>query len=189
MGCGKTIRYTGQQLDSLFPSPLMLFGPIVERPGIDVLRDQILAPIELSHVIDSDNVRVIQGRRHSCFPLESPHICGIGQLAGKKLDSDWPVELGIERAKHLAHAALSQGPFDLVRPDLEAGGYWRDGRFEETFDAFPGRTVQIAISAWLRQQRFDFPPQFRIRPRQKCCTLALLTLQDRVVQFLDLFEA
>jgi hypothetical protein len=96
-------------------------------PSVDEFGHQILPAFKLAHVVDREDVRVIQRRRHLRFLLKVAACGGIGQFVGKKLDGDGPVQLGVVRANHHAHASLADGSLDAIRPQLESGHKRRHG--------------------------------------------------------------
>jgi hypothetical protein len=55
--------------------------------AIDELGDQILRAFELAHIVDCEDVRVVERRRQLCFALEAPAALGVGEPIGQELDT------------------------------------------------------------------------------------------------------
>ena len=99
MGGGQTIGDAGQQLGDILPIARLPLNPVLERAAVDEFGHQILPAVEFTYVIDGEDVRMIERRRHLRLALKSPASCRIGEVVGEELDRHGPVELGIDSPK------------------------------------------------------------------------------------------
>jgi hypothetical protein len=104
MRCGEAIRDAGQQVDRLAPAMCAL-RPVPKRPAIDELGDEILTALDFIGVVHGEDVRMIERGRRLRFALEAPARGRVGDVAGEELDRNGPLELGVQRPIHDAHAA------------------------------------------------------------------------------------
>ena len=68
----QTISDAGQQLGDILPIPRLPLSPRFESAAVNELRHQILPAGKFTHVIDAENMRMIERRRHLRFALKSP---------------------------------------------------------------------------------------------------------------------
>ena len=72
-----------------------------------------------SHVIDRNNVGMVQRRNRSRLLLEPPQTVGIiGERSWKDLQRHIAQKTSVARAIHLSHAAGADERTDFVRPEL-----------------------------------------------------------------------
>jgi hypothetical protein len=94
---------------------------LCEALSFDVLEDEVGDPIGFADVVQSANMRVIQTRGRTGFPLESPESVPMGFEAGRQdLDGDRAAEAQVSPAIDLAHSARAQRRKDLVRAQTRA---------------------------------------------------------------------
>ena len=86
MSCGERIGHAEQQLPNLSPGSLLRCGPVPQRAAFQILHDQVLPVLPLSHIMNSENMRMIQRRCCLRFPLETSASGGVGQIAREKFD-------------------------------------------------------------------------------------------------------
>ena len=92
--------------------------PIGQRRPLDQFQDQRRHAVGLFQPVDAADVRVIQRRERSRFPLESIDPLRIQEEGVRKdLDRHVATKLRVVRAVDLAHAAGPEGGQNLVRPD------------------------------------------------------------------------
>ena len=99
------VGYAGQHLHRLAPRMFLLFGPGMKCPAVHEFGYQVLPALEITGVVDSQNVRMVERGGHLCLTLKAVTGRGVGQLRRQELDRHRPVELGIDGAKHFTHAA------------------------------------------------------------------------------------
>jgi hypothetical protein len=96
---------------------------IRERRPLDELHDQRRPRAAVFEAVDLCDVGMAQRRQHSRFTLEAGEPVRIaGERLGKDLDGDAPVEAGVARGIHLAHAAFAKRRHDLVDANASAVG-------------------------------------------------------------------
>jgi hypothetical protein len=117
---GKTVGDADQQIDDLAPRPILGLRPLPQGPGVDEFRDEVLLAFDLPDVVDSQNVWMIQRRRHLRLALKPPASAQIQKVIGKEFDGDGPVQLRIDGAINDTHAAFAERRFDAIRTDLGA---------------------------------------------------------------------
>ena len=92
-----------------------------KRLAIDQLLHHVVpAVVGLTNFVDRDDVGMVQRRRGTSLAQEA--FDGGSRLAAlpEHLHGDGPVERGVERAVHLAHAATPEQPVNPVLGDLGA---------------------------------------------------------------------
>ncbi len=95
------------------------FDAIGERRAGHQLHDQST----VFDAVDGGDAGVIERRQHAGFALKAGQTFGIaGDGRGENLDGDVALELRVEGAVHLAHAALADHRKDFVVAELVAGG-------------------------------------------------------------------
>ena len=190
---GEPIGDTGQQLDGLAPAALRSSRPIPERAAVDELGDQILPALELARVVHRDDVRVIERRGGLGFALEAAARGRVGELVGKKLDRDRPIEFGIERPIDHTHAAGAERRLHLVHAEPKAGQDRRRRLAQHLRCDVSGGPVQKILRARrATQKRLHFEPEAIIAAAfglQERVTLARWSFERRVVEPLDLAPA
>jgi len=88
--------------------------PLRERLTFDELQHQVPVAVGLFEPVNAADVRVIQRSEHLGLMLEAGEAIGIGgEIGGQDLDGDLPVEFGIGREIHHAHAAPAEFTQDL----------------------------------------------------------------------------
>jgi hypothetical protein len=93
---------------------------LAKRLPLDELHRDVEAAFGFSNVVHRDDVRVVERRGGSGFPLEARHPVGIRrQAAGKHLDRHLATKPRIDRPVHLAHAAGRKTADDFVPSDFE----------------------------------------------------------------------
>ena len=75
----------GQQLRHILPAHLSRLRPGFEGTPVDEFGHQILPAFKLAHIVDREDVRVIQRRRHLRFLLKAAACGGVGQFVGRNL--------------------------------------------------------------------------------------------------------
>jgi hypothetical protein len=105
---GESVGDAGEQFDDVPPRSLFGAAPGAERPAIDILGDQILTSLMLAHVVDGDDVGMVERGGHLSLALKAPSRRRIRQLVGENLHRDVAIQFGIAGAIHLAHPARSQ---------------------------------------------------------------------------------
>ena len=116
----QTVRDAGQEFHNFAPGAGLGPAPGAQRASINVFGNQILASLELAGVIDRNDMRMVQRRCGLRFPLKTAAGRGIGQLIGKDLHGDGPVQLRVERFVNDAHAAFTDLRLDHIGADLPA---------------------------------------------------------------------
>ena len=84
------------------------------------LRDDIGCALVGADIVDSEDVRVVQGAGGAGLLLEPTETVGISGLLGEDLDRDLTLEAGVASPVNLAHAARAEQPHDLVRAESRA---------------------------------------------------------------------
>jgi len=82
MGGCQAIGDTGQQLGHVLPTARLPLNPVLERTAVDEFGGQILPAVEFAHVVDSENMRMIERRRHLRLALKAAAGSRVGQVAG-----------------------------------------------------------------------------------------------------------
>src|SRR5450432_3869915 len=100
-------------LNSILEHLIGCKGPLVQSAGkslsFQVFHHQIVDSIVVTHIVESTDVRMIQGRDRACFAVES--LLGLRvfrKMRRKNLDGDDALEPCIQRTINLAHAASSE---------------------------------------------------------------------------------
>src|SRR4029453_3378125 len=73
------------------------------------------------HVVDGENVRVVQGAGGAGLLLEAAELLAIGDLLEENLDRDLALQAGVTGAVDLTHRPRAEQPHDLVRAESRAG--------------------------------------------------------------------
>ena len=109
VGLGQGIRDPAPDPDdvSLLQRPRR--HPGAEVFPVDVLHDDVVDPISLTNIINGGDVRVVDRRRGASLRLETtPAIRVSGDILGKDLDRDRPIETGIHCQIDLTHPTLTE---------------------------------------------------------------------------------
>src|SRR5580704_14373224 len=114
----------------------------------------MLPAVKFTHVIDAENMRMIERRRHLRFALKSPASRRIRQVVGEELDRDRAVEPAVDSPKHNAHPSGADSVLEPVLAKLYARAWKRCG--EQFRLAFPSRAVEQVRAGRLRQHGLDF---------------------------------
>ena len=94
---------------------------LVEALALQVLHDQEVDPVLPADVVEDTDVGVVEGGDGAGLTLEAlPQRRAPGEVGGKDLDGDGPVEARVPRAIDLAHAAGAERSGDLVRAEPRA---------------------------------------------------------------------
>ena len=88
--------------------------PRPERLAFDQFHDQE----RRADIVERADVRMVERGQRQRFAAKAQTECG-----SRHFDRDWPVESGVQPAKHLAHAAAAQQLVDTIvseqAPDLQ----------------------------------------------------------------------
>ena len=117
---GKAICHSKQQLHDVLPGTLFGAGPVFESAAVDEFSNQELTPFEFAGIVYREDMRMIQRRSHLRFALEAAAGGAVGDIAGKKLHSNGPVESCVQRAIDHTHAPFTHLGFDAVGTQFES---------------------------------------------------------------------
>src|SRR6476660_2285847 len=97
-------------LNSILEHLIGCKGPLVHSAGkslsFQVFHHQIVDSILVAYVVESTDVRMVQGRDRACFAVKSLlGLRALRKMRRKNLDGDDALEPCIQRAINLAHAA------------------------------------------------------------------------------------
>src|SRR5215467_13034211 len=96
---------------------------LTQRAAFKQLCHQIWHSLMCTHLVDGDDVRMIEGCGGPCLLLKTPQTLRIMRgVSGYDLDGDVAFELRVVRAVHLAHAAGAERGKDLVGTEFRARG-------------------------------------------------------------------
>ena len=85
------------------------------------LEHEIGRTLVRTHVVDREQVRVVERPRRLRLLLESPETIGIAaRRVAQDLDRHFPRQPRVPRPVHLAHAPRPEGRQDLVGPEPHA---------------------------------------------------------------------
>ena len=87
--------------------------PIRQRTALDIFHRKKRRALVLSHLINLDDVRVMQTRGRLCLRPETRQLVR-PVMTGEHLERDEAVQFFLPGAKNHAHAAASEFAFDLV---------------------------------------------------------------------------
>ncbi len=91
--------------------------------ALQILHDQIGGSILASHVVQDANVRMIQRRDGTSFPLEALFGFWIfREMRRENFDRNRAIQTSVARAIHFAHAASSQRRLDFVWTEFRPSG-------------------------------------------------------------------
>ena len=161
--------------------------PFSQALGESVALDQLHHQVIGAHIVQSADMRVIEGRNGLGFALESSTELLIGDL-----DRDGPAQARVTGFIDLAHPAFAQTALNFIRP------YWGSGLqfpFAELHQQARRDLVERLYGiagAILREQRDYFPVQFFIGPAcrgKKGLPLGWGAFPRRVVQLLNLLHS
>ena len=121
---------------------------VSKRVSVHELQREGMDPVALLEAVDARDVRVIEGREHPGFALETRDSLGVcGEHLGQDLQRHTALQPGILRQLDLAHAAGPDHVHDLVRADSSA---WADTHFLEVgalYGSAPSASADWLISA------------------------------------------
>src|SRR5262249_45606653 len=84
-------------------------NPLGESLPLDKFENEETRAIHFLNVVDGGNVRMIQSCKDFSFPLKPAHpVCITSELFGQNLYRNFPFQLGVPSAIHLAHAAFAE---------------------------------------------------------------------------------
>ena len=109
---------TCQDLHSLLPCALLLFGPGLQCPAVHELGHQVLASLKLAYVVHRNDVRMAQRGSQLRFALRSTGVRSVGRIVKENLDGHGPLEPDIRGAVDRAHAARTDGCFNSIDANL-----------------------------------------------------------------------
>ncbi len=97
--------------------------PLTERLSLEKLGDDVRGGTVDAHIVDGEDVRMVEAASRSCFLFEpaSPFRIGL-ERRRKNLDGDVTLQLGVARAIDLAHPAGAERPDDLEAAEPIARG-------------------------------------------------------------------
>ena len=82
---------------------------LAQGPPLDQLHHDERHAVRLAHVVDDDDVRIVQGRRGARLALEAGQRQRVvGPLGGEHLEGHVAHQAHVARAVDLAHAALAE---------------------------------------------------------------------------------
>ena len=116
----------------LGPEALLAVEQLAQALAVDELHHDGLAAVVLEHVVDGDDVRVVQpgdGDRLAPEALGDDRIGGEVRL--EPLDGDLAVELDVGGQPHLGHPAVPDPPLEVVAAGEQLDGRVGDGRRRE----------------------------------------------------------
>jgi hypothetical protein len=92
-----------------------------ERVALQPLRDDVRQRLVRAHVVDGEDVRVVERARGPRLLLEAAETVRTARRRLRQhLDGDLTAEPRVPRAVDLAHAAGPEGPADLVHADARS---------------------------------------------------------------------
>ena len=103
---------------------------LAQALALDELHHDGLTTVLLEHVVDGDDVRMVEARRSNGFATEALRDDGIGgERRLEPLDGHLTIECEVDRQPHLGHAALREHALQFVplRDDGGGGGRSRSG--------------------------------------------------------------
>jgi hypothetical protein len=93
-----------------------------ERLAFEILHDEEVGVALAADVVQRADVRMIERGNRLRFTVEALlHLRVVGEVRRKHLDGDRAVQPRIGRLVHLAHAAGTERPDDLVWSELDTG--------------------------------------------------------------------
>ena len=99
-----------------------------QRLPFEKLGDDVGCPLVGPHVVDGEDVRVIQGGDGARLALEEGEAGGVGgDLLRQDLDRHLATQARVASSVDLAHAAGADEIFDLVRPECAYRQTWSWG--------------------------------------------------------------
>jgi hypothetical protein len=108
--------------------PFLGVEHLAQALALDQLHDDGLTSVLFEHVVDGDDVGMVEARRGDRFPTEplGDHRIG-GERRFEPLDRHFPIERQVHGQPHLGHAALREHALQLV-PLRDDGGGGRRSR-------------------------------------------------------------
>ena len=111
----------------IVPSRVSSARTAVERLAFEILHDEVLDAILISHVVERADVGMRELRDRLGLPLETlPKIPAPGESVRQHLDRDDPLEPRVPRPIDLSHPARAEGREDLVGAETGADGECHD---------------------------------------------------------------
>ena len=111
--------------------------------AFEQLRDDVGGTVVGPHVVDGENVRVVQGTGGAGLLLEAAELLAIGDLLEENLDRDLALQAGVTGAVDLTHRPRGEQPHDLVRAESRA--CLERHRFTPALRAFSFRRTDLPI--------------------------------------------
>ncbi len=123
--------------------PLLGVEDLAQALALDQLHHDCLAAVLFEHVVDGDDVGMVEARRGDRFTSESFGDHGVGGQRGlQPFHGDLAVECEVDGEPHLGHAALGEHALEFVavRDDRRCGWRGRGHDWERTL-AVPAAVV------------------------------------------------
>ena len=117
---GEALARLEQHVEDLFPGAWARVVPLPEVRALDEVHRDEQPPLVLPHVIDADDVGVVEPRQRLRLATQAGGGLGHPVIAAgtHELQGDLAVELGVEGGVHLAHAAATHLFEDGVATDF-----------------------------------------------------------------------
>ncbi len=114
---GQAVGNLARELDGAQRARQAVAQHAIERLALDQLHDDPVAFVGLDDVVDVDDGRVVEARRHPRLAAEAQLAGGVGGVWQQPLDGQRPLQGLIEGAVDRAHAARAEALFDQVVAD------------------------------------------------------------------------
>lgn len=135
--------------------------PVREVFPRDVLHDEVVDPVLVSHVVERADVRVVELRERFRLSLEAlPPLGARGEVLDQDLDGDRAIETGVAGLVDFPHPARSDGSDDLVGTELLTGAEGHLHLAERSIYrlARGGSSATSIIRARVRRSAWQFFP-------------------------------
>ena len=127
---------------------------LAQRPAVQQLHDGVGHAVVAPDVVDGEDVRMRQRRHGVRLALEAGAAGGVaGDIRGEHLDRHLAPQPGVARAVHLAHAARTERPDDLVHSEPATGGERHSARVQARRPSAPPPGSPAAAGAGASQAR------------------------------------
>jgi hypothetical protein len=104
------------------PKPLLTVEHLSEAAALDQLHDDCLASIVLEHVMNRNNVGVVEPSHCNCFSSESLGNNFIGrQVWLQPFNGDTSIKLFVDGNPDLGHTALTNPAVKAITPSQNLG--------------------------------------------------------------------
>ena len=114
---GQAVGDLARELDGAQRARQAVAQHAIERLALDQLHDDPVALVGLDDVVDVDDRRMVEARRHPRLAAEAQLAGGVGGVRQQPLDGQRPLQGLIEGAVDRAHAARAEALFDQVVAD------------------------------------------------------------------------